>query len=74
MLAWRFRNSVLPASLTSSSALARAEFGIAPALAKRLLKESSYSQIIHTGANAGELIGALVVLIVGRRCVLTIGR
>lgn len=55
--------------MLTSSFSRSAEFGVAPALAKRVLNESSYTQIIHTGSNAGELIGAVIVLVLGKRCV-----
>lgn len=43
------------------------ENGIAPAIAKRVMMDSSYSQIMVTGSNAGELLGAMIVLVLGSR-------
>lgn len=33
------------------------------------MMDSSYSQIMVTGSNAGELLGAMIVLVLGSRCV-----
>lgn len=41
------------------------ENGISPAIAKRVMLDSSYSQIMVTGSNAGELVGAVIVLFFG---------
>lgn len=41
------------------------ENGLAPAIAKRVMNDSSYSQIMVTGSNAGELTGAAFVLFFG---------
>jgi hypothetical protein len=39
------------------------ENGIAPLLAKRVMNDSSYSQIMVSGSNLGELLGAVFVLV-----------